>query len=329
MGGRASASGQALPRSGDRAVERSWAKSVTLNEKRKDNRVVAGYSVSDHPRAPIEWHADHRSHSSAQVDVSPGVLILVERREFIRGCLTCWLEKHCGEIAAMPVADVESAVRPDLLSRSVAAVIGMEPSEQHDWLYGQVAWLRARHTRLPIILVVESDQTRAASDLAAQLDLQGYIPTFSSLEVAAAAVHLVVAGGSYFPRPRREEPRQRELLLGREELAASRERIAELTARERAVLGLLGSGMPNKVIAHRLGMSLSTVKAHVHHIIRKLKVGNRTEVALLVQHLCLGATEISDAGPPPIALAPNPPSAICATMADADASADSGGEDRP
>jgi DNA-binding NarL/FixJ family response regulator len=329
MGGRASASGQALPRSEDEAVGRSSAKSVTLNEKRKDNRVVAGYSVSDHPRPPIEWHADHRSHSSGQVDVSPGVLILVERREFIRGCLTCWLDKHCSEIAAMPVADVESALRPDLLSRSVAAVIGMEASEQHDWLYSQVAWLRARHTRLPIILVVESDQTQAASDLAAQLDLQGYIPTFSSLEVAAAAVHLVVAGGSYFPRPHSEEPRRRELLLGREELAAGRVRIAELTARERAVLGLLGSGMPNKVIAHRLGMSLSTVKAHVHHIIRKLKVGNRTEVALLVQHLYPGTTEISDAGAPPIAMALDPRSAICATMADAEASVDSRGEDSP
>jgi DNA-binding NarL/FixJ family response regulator len=257
------------------------------------------------------------------------VLILVERREFIRGCLTCWLDKHCGEIAAMPVADVESVLRPDLLSRSVAAVIGMEPSEQHDWLYSQIAWLRARHTRLPIILVVESDQTQAASDLAAQLNLQGYIPTFSSLEVAAAAIHLVVAGGSYFPRPHSEEPRQRELLLGREELAAGRVRIAELTARERGVLGLLGSGMPNKVIAHRLGMSLSTVKAHVHHIIRKLKVGNRTEVALLVQHLYAGATEISDAGAPHIALAPDPRSAICAPMADADASVDSRDADRP
>jgi DNA-binding NarL/FixJ family response regulator len=229
----------------------------------------------------------------------------------------------------MPVADVESALRPDLLSRSVAAVIGMEPSEPHDWLCGQVAWLRARQTRLPIILVVESDQTQAASDLAAQLDLQGYIPTFSTLEVAAAAVHLVVAGGSYFPRPHSEEPRQRELLLGREELAASRVRIAELTARERAVLGLLGSGMPNKVIAHRLGMSLSTVKAHVHHIIRKLKVGNRTEVALLVQHLYPGATETFDTGAPPLIMAPNTQSAICATMADADASVDTGSGGTP
>jgi hypothetical protein len=52
---------------------------------------------------------------------------------------------------------------------------------------------------------------------------------------------------------------------------------------QRLTLSLLASGMPNKVIARRLGMSLSTVKAHAHHIIRKLRVGNPTEAALLTR----------------------------------------------
>ena len=67
--------------------------------------------------------------------------------------------------------------------------------------------------------------------------------------------------------------------------------MAELTSRERAVLSLLASGMPNKVIARRLGMSLSTVKAHAHHIIRKLRVGNRTEAALLTRHIQVDTPE--------------------------------------
>ncbi len=268
--------------------------------------MVAGCSVSDHPRPLAEWCVDPRSHLSRQEATSPNALILVERREFIRGCLTCWLERHCGEITPVPAADVESALQQDVLSRSVvAAIIGLEPSEQHDWLCGQIALLRARHGRLPIMLFVDSDQIATAAELTEQLDLQGYIPPFSSLEVAAAAVRLIIAGGTYFPRRQSDARRQNELPPGHEPLTTGFARIAELTARERAVLGLLGSGTPNKVIAHRLGMSLSTVKAHVHHIIRKLKVGNRTEVALLIQHLYLGAVAPSEATPAPVLPAPS------------------------
>ena len=37
----------------------------------------------------------------------------------------------------------------------------------------------------------------------------------------------------------------------------------------------LAEGLPNKVIAHKLGISETTVKAHVGEILRKLKVYNR------------------------------------------------------
>jgi DNA-binding NarL/FixJ family response regulator len=50
-----------------------------------------------------------------------------------------------------------------------------------------------------------------------------------------------------------------------------------LTAREREVLGLLASGLPNKAIGARLGISDQTVKAHVAAICGKLGALNRTD----------------------------------------------------
>jgi DNA-binding NarL/FixJ family response regulator len=54
-----------------------------------------------------------------------------------------------------------------------------------------------------------------------------------------------------------------------------------LTRRQRDVLALISEGQSNKLIADALGMSESTVKAHVKQIIRRLHVVNRTQAALL------------------------------------------------
>jgi DNA-binding NarL/FixJ family response regulator len=58
---------------------------------------------------------------------------------------------------------------------------------------------------------------------------------------------------------------------------------AELSEREREVLELLGDGLPNKLIALRLGISEKTVKAHVTRIFGALGVTDRTQAALWVQ----------------------------------------------
>jgi DNA-binding NarL/FixJ family response regulator len=57
---------------------------------------------------------------------------------------------------------------------------------------------------------------------------------------------------------------------------------SELTTRELDVLILLGEGLPNKVIAQRLGITEKTVKAHVTHIFEALGVTDRTQAALWV-----------------------------------------------
>ena len=56
-------------------------------------------------------------------------------------------------------------------------------------------------------------------------------------------------------------------------------------------MALLKLGMPNKLIAHALGISMSTVKAHLHSIMAKTGCSNR--VALVVA----GPVARSDARP--------------------------------
>lgn len=59
----------------------------------------------------------------------------------------------------------------------------------------------------------------------------------------------------------------------------------DLTDREREVLALLVEGLSNRKIADRLMVSLPTAKAHVHSIMAKLGVTNRTEAAIVaVKH---------------------------------------------
>ena len=57
--------------------------------------------------------------------------------------------------------------------------------------------------------------------------------------------------------------------------------LARLTPRERDVVVAIGKGQSNAEIARILLMSLTTVKAHVSHILTKLNMANRTQIALL------------------------------------------------
>ncbi|MCL5958265.1 MAG: response regulator transcription factor [Chloroflexi bacterium] len=55
--------------------------------------------------------------------------------------------------------------------------------------------------------------------------------------------------------------------------------LAELTERETEILKLLGRGATNKEIAGALCVANNTVKTHLHHILDKLHLHNRSEAA--------------------------------------------------
>ncbi len=54
-----------------------------------------------------------------------------------------------------------------------------------------------------------------------------------------------------------------------------------LSERELEVVRLVSEGLSNKDISHRLGLSDKTVKNHISHILAKLNLTARTQVAVL------------------------------------------------
>ena len=53
------------------------------------------------------------------------------------------------------------------------------------------------------------------------------------------------------------------------------------TRREREVIELVGRGLQNRVIASELNISENTVRVHIRNIMRKYKLRNRTQIAIM------------------------------------------------
>lgn len=82
-------------------------------------------------------------------------------------------------------------------------------------------------------------------------------------------------------------------IFSRVEVSAAVAAIAALTPHQKRVLDCLVEGMSNKVISFRLGVAISTVKAHLSAIFIQLGCANRTEAAIIA--LRYRRTKTSDA----------------------------------
>lgn len=60
-------------------------------------------------------------------------------------------------------------------------------------------------------------------------------------------------------------------------------RLELLTDKEKEVASLVAEGLSNKEIAHHLGITERTVKAHLTHIYEKLEISDRLTLALMIK----------------------------------------------
>jgi two-component system, LuxR family, response regulator DctR len=75
------------------------------------------------------------------------------------------------------------------------------------------------------------------------------------------------------------------VLAARTEKLVLQRRLTELTERERAVMRLVIEGVPNKLIADQLDISVRTVEVHRARVFDKMEVKSAVELANLVRSL--------------------------------------------
>jgi DNA-binding NarL/FixJ family response regulator len=102
-----------------------------------------------------------------------------------------------------------------------------------------------------------------------------FLPMNVQFDMWCSIMRLTLCGEGYVPRDLLLEAS-----LPHHHAPAYNTDIATLTQRENEVLSLVSEGKQNKVIAADLNLSEHTVKLHLHNIIGKLGVKNRTEATV-------------------------------------------------
>lgn len=144
----------------------------------------------------------------------------------------------------------------------------------------------AEQPGLKVALLTVSE---AISDLveALQLGVRGYILKGVGSRSLAEILHRI-AGGEIYVAP----------VLSARLVADLESRIAKdsgsnllhrLTRREDQILRLVGNGLSNKEVAMRLSLHEKTVKHHMTKVFAKLGVRNRTEAAMIMHEIGVGA----------------------------------------
>jgi two-component system, LuxR family, response regulator DctR len=75
------------------------------------------------------------------------------------------------------------------------------------------------------------------------------------------------------------------VLAAQREKGVLQDRLAELTDRERDVMRLVAKGLPNKLIADQLNISVRTVEVHRARVFDKMEVKSAVELANLLRDL--------------------------------------------
>ena len=176
-----------------------------------------------------------------------------------------------------------------------------------------LAELRAGWPAVPVVVVSASER---ASDVIRAIDLgaMGFVPKSSSHAELSEALAMVMSGSMYVPPSMLglDAGRERERVggdtvpavmrpggdtapapLGEAARAESHQKVPSiqdlgLTPRQAEVLGLLLQGLPNKLIARQLHLSVETVKDHVAAVLRALNVSSRTQAVLAVSQMTQG-----------------------------------------
>jgi DNA-binding NarL/FixJ family response regulator len=204
-------------------------------------------------------------------------VLIVDDDALVRAGLTMMLDGAAGIAVVGQAADGDEVGRAVEVSAPDVVLMDLRMPR----VDGIVAtgWVRSR-PRPPEVIVLTTFDADENVLRALRAGASGFLLKDSPPAEIAEAVRRVAAGDPILsPRITRRLMDQAALDGGTRE--GARAVLDELSPREREVVLAIAEGRTNAEIATGLAMSVATVKAHITHILTKLQLTNRTQIALL------------------------------------------------
>jgi DNA-binding NarL/FixJ family response regulator len=230
------------------------------------------------PSSSLEGETGHGPQARKGMSV-----VLIDQQTLTRHCFSRSFQEGLPDLRVVAVANLADLLDASRSLRSIDLIVfNIGGASLRDVeVLGQITWLRQHMPRVPLVLLMDREDMDNIVEAMAQ-GVRGFITTSMELLETGAAIQCVAAGGTFVPASilvRFAQDRQNGSKCGPSE--DSKELFESLTPRELEVLTLLRKGKPNKIIAHELDITESTVKVFVGRIFSKLRVANRTELVVL------------------------------------------------
>jgi two-component system, NarL family, nitrate/nitrite response regulator NarL len=135
------------------------------------------------------------------------------------------------------------------------------------------------------IIVIGRKSIPSMSDIAKMVEIgaRAYVRDTTSSAMLYDIIDLVFDGNTIWPAEVLEGLRNTPFQLEVVKLSAPKlDYLHTLTPREYQLMNYLSEGLSNKVIALRSNIAEATVKVHIKAILRKLRLQNRTQLAVWV-----------------------------------------------
>jgi DNA-binding NarL/FixJ family response regulator len=238
---------------------------------------------ADVPEAVEAANSNRIEATAKDLGIAPRIVLIDPHtlsREGISRLLADWFDAAC-------VAEFESYAAaendPEILSCASLTVIVIRPGATRiDDVLQRFQSSKLQKRKFPVVLLSEHWEMPDVRAALAQ-GVSGCIPLLLPFKIVAAALQLVMEGGRYVPEQvllASSPPPELPPPITAQAAPVTQMKQSGFTPQEHKVLSALLEGKPNKRIARDLDLCESTVKVHVRHIMRKLAVTNRTQVAL-------------------------------------------------
>ena len=208
-------------------------------------------------------------------------VLLIDHSSMMRQSLKGMLQHGTTDFLVTGASSVNETI--DLAPSLVILNIWSAHIQNPD-VVGQFQAIRGQLVGPPAVAIIsELDEPSIAIE-AIQYGCRGYLPTSLSLEMTVVAIQFMLGGGTFLPASVISYcTANRVLPLANTAVDVASSVRLPTTNREREVIRLLRLGRPNKMIAHELGISESTVKIHIRNIMHKLGATNRTQAACFLE----------------------------------------------